>query len=146
MGRAESQSCCCLCGMRANGARFGTCQVQSIRWAAIRSFARKWVDRELSPPVITFWFRSDGANRPFPTRLPFLFLFSQNCHDRAVFCVTEGGGSSEVRNGSTPTAGSKWEVFELTISAEPRGRVSVSFFECTSCGLAESGLYKDNVR
>ena len=42
---------------------------QSIRWvAAIRSFARKWADRELSPPVITFWFRSNGANSPFPTQ------------------------------------------------------------------------------
>ena len=71
------------------------------------------------------WFRSERFQQPVSHQAAN--FFSQHGHDKAVFCVTEGGGSSEVRNRSTPTAGSKREVFEHTISAEPRGRVVVSF-------------------
>jgi hypothetical protein len=101
------------------GANGGPCGVISIidPLGAIDPFARM-ADRYILP-VITFWFRSNGAYSPFPTRLP---KFRSQAMIRLSF-VSQKGGSS--RNRSTPMAES--EVFEHTISAEPRGRVVVSF-------------------
>ena len=82
------QSYCYLCAWGQRRTMWNDSIIDPL--GAIDPFARM-VDRYILP-VITFWFRSNGAYSPFPTRLP---KFRSQAMIRLSFVSQKGGSSAK---------------------------------------------------